>query len=271
MKLKHNKKRNTAFIYEVLIKELSKASMKNENQKKQKAIKLLKKYFTKNSTLRESLQIYNSFNGIDMLNENSMQKLISEARYQASRLNKSTIFNEQTRLINEINKEFGQDSWETFIKDYKKIATIDQVVFGKTSPKKQIFLEQKLVDILKTSPAEKQPFPNVNKLALKNFLEKFNDEYKDSLNENQKTLLKKYVSSTQEDDSELKIYLYNEIDRLKSCLEENATKKTKYNQQFKNILERITDYSNKKIDKNMITEVIKIQSLVGELTNDTTN
>ena len=37
MKMKHNKKRNTAFMYEVLIKELSKASMNNLQEKKEKS------------------------------------------------------------------------------------------------------------------------------------------------------------------------------------------------------------------------------------------
>ena len=40
--------------------------------------------------------------------------------------------------------EKGQNSWDTFVTDYKKIATVNQVVFSKTNPKKQVFLEQKL-------------------------------------------------------------------------------------------------------------------------------
>ena len=47
MKLKHNKKRNVGFIYEVLIKQLSKASMQKSEEKKQKVIKILKTLFQK--------------------------------------------------------------------------------------------------------------------------------------------------------------------------------------------------------------------------------
>ena len=33
------------------------------------------------------------------------------------------------------------------------------------------------------------------------------------------------------------------------------------------VLEKINDYQNRNVDKKLITEVIKIQSLVGELQN----
>ena len=38
MKMKHNKKRNTAFLYECLIKEMTKAVVRGELQKKQQII-----------------------------------------------------------------------------------------------------------------------------------------------------------------------------------------------------------------------------------------
>ena len=42
MKLSHNKKRNTIFIYEMLVKQLSKASMYNIVEKKQQILSILK-------------------------------------------------------------------------------------------------------------------------------------------------------------------------------------------------------------------------------------
>ena len=40
MKMKHNKKRNTAFLYESLIKELTKSLVNKDEEKKQQIIKL---------------------------------------------------------------------------------------------------------------------------------------------------------------------------------------------------------------------------------------
>ena len=113
---------------------------------------------------------------------------------------------------------------------------------------------------------EKQHFPSVNKLALKNFLQKFNEEYSNTLNENQKTLINQYVTSYRDDGLELKSYLYQEIDRLKeglNSLELDSNKKTKINL----IVEKLSNYSQRKIDKSLIQEVVKIQSLLEELKN----
>lgn len=269
MKMKHNKKRNTAFMYEVLIKELSKASMNNLQEKKEKIINLLKKFFSKGSLLREELEIYNSFIEIQDQSESTIEKIISEARRQADYLNHHEVDKAKTRLINLINKQLGPETWENFIKNYKHMATVSQVVFSKSSPKKQIYLQEKLVKLMKETKSEKKQFPSINKLTLNTFLEKFNNQYGDSLNENQKILLNKYITSYDDEGLELKAYLYEEIDRIRDIIKEAIAKRSEKQPKFKLILEKVNDYSKQKISKNMISEVIKIQSLVEEIKNGT--
>jgi len=267
MKLKHNKKRNTAFIYEVLVKELSKASMHNLQERKIKIINILKDFFSKGRLLKEELGIYQSFDKLSEPDENTIQKIISEARYQASIINRKKIYDSQTKVINLINKNLGQESWDTFVRGYKKMATVNQAIFSKSNPKKQVFLEQKLVETLMASKTEKKLFPNINKLTLSTFLKKFNNEYGETLNEHQKELLNKYIISYKDNGLELKIFLYNELDRIKEALKKEIGNKSKNTSKFKLILEKIKNYSNKNIDRKMITEVIKIQSLVDEVNN----
>lgn len=265
MKLKHNKKRNTAFIYEVLIKELSKASMHNLQEKKNKTIKILKSFFSKDMPLKEELDIYHSFNDIEKIDKNIAQKIIFEARDQALRLEQEKIDASKTTIINLINKELGKDSWDTFVSDYKKMATVNQAIFSKLPPKKQVFLEQKLVELLTLDKKENKQFPTINKLTLKSFLKRFNEEYAGSLNESQKALLSKYITSYDDDGVDLKVFLYNEIDRLKNRLQEEKQKSSNNSPKLQLIIEKIENYSDKEIDRNMITEIIKIQSLVSEL------
>ena len=267
MRLKHNKKRNTAFIYEVLIKELSKASMYNLQEKKNKIVFVLKEFFSKGTPLKQELEIHQSFEDLPALQESVVQKIILEAKKQSEGLNQDLIEREKSKIINIINKEFGQESWDTFIKDYKKIATVDQVVFSKTNPKKQVFLEEKLIKLLNPSDTEKKQFPNVNNLTLKTFLEKFNKGYGEALNENQKKLLNKYITSYEDDGAQLKIYLYTEVDRLRECLNKQISSDDANGAKYKLILERIKNYSTKKFDRKMLQEVIKIQALVEETTN----
>ena len=267
MRLKHNKKRNTAFIYEILIQELSKASMHNLQERKIKIMNILKSFFSKGAPLKQELEIYQSFDDLSDVNENTIQKIISEARYQASKLNCRKIYENQTKIINLINKNLGQESWNNFIRDYKKMATANQAIFSKFNPKKQVFLEQKLVQVLMTPKTEKKLFPNINKLTLTTFLEKFNNEYGESLNEHQKELLNKFITSYKDDGLELKMFLYNELDRLKEDLRKKIENKSGNHSKFKLILEKVENYSDRKIDKKMITEIIKIQSLVSETNN----
>ena len=137
-----------------------------------------------------------------------MQKIIFEARTQADRLNSKEVYDQKTKIINLINKSLGQESWNNFVSDYKKLATVSQVIFSDKSPKKQVMLEEKLTRMLTEVKESKKPFPNVNKLALKSFLNKFNDQYEKALNENQKNLLNKYITSYKDDGLELKMYLY---------------------------------------------------------------
>tara|TARA_R110000796_G_scaffold36376_3_gene92712 strand:- start:273 stop:1082 length:810 start_codon:yes stop_codon:yes gene_type:complete len=267
MKFKHNKKRNTAFIYEILIKELSKASMKNLQERKEKIVYILKSFFSKGTPLKEELNIYHSFNNLQDQDKQIVQKIIFEARTQAEKINIKEIFEEKTKIINLINKKLGQNSWNNFVNDYKKIATVSQVVFSCAPPKKQVMLEEKLTNMLIEKKEEKKPFPNVNKLALNSFLNKFNDQYSDSLNESQKNLLNKYITSYKDDGLELKTYLYEEIDNLKRTLDEQIKKNPSTSPKINLILEKMKNYSSKNIDRNMITEVIKIQALVSELRN----
>ena len=51
MKLKHNKKRNTAFLYESLVKELTKAVVKNDTKRRSALVSIIKEHFSKGTAL----------------------------------------------------------------------------------------------------------------------------------------------------------------------------------------------------------------------------
>ena len=51
MKMKHNKKRNTAFIFEALIRELTKAIVAKDDDKKKLIVKLVRENFKGSSAL----------------------------------------------------------------------------------------------------------------------------------------------------------------------------------------------------------------------------
>jgi|ETNvirenome_6_85_1030632.scaffolds.fasta_scaffold10609_3 hypothetical protein len=263
MKFNHNKKRNTAFIYETLIKELSKASMQNQTAVKNKVLSILKEFFRKGRILKQELEIYKSFEDLRGLEENMIGRVIQEAKKQFSQMDRETAFKEQTRVVNRINKELGPSTWGNFVKDYKRIATVSQVLSESLGPKKQVLLESKLIQDLAKPEPEKKAFPNVNNLALKTFVKNFNEEYSQSLNESQKSLLHKYINSYQDDGLEFKVYLYEEVTRLKAALvgkiknqdEDTANK-------LERVVEQIGKYNQRKINRDLVAEIVKIQALV---------
>ena len=55
MKFRHNKKRNTAFLFEALVKELTKSIVRNQTGRKQKIIQIVKENFKKCSVLKQDL------------------------------------------------------------------------------------------------------------------------------------------------------------------------------------------------------------------------
>ena len=67
-----------------------------------------------------------------------------------------------------------------------------------------------------------QPMDNI---IYNTFVSKFNEEYSTTLNENQRTLLNKYISSFSDNGLEFKFYLNEELGTLKEKLKDS--KKTK--------------------------------------------
>ena len=264
MKFSHNKKRNTAFIYEVLVVELSKASMAAESEKKNKLVTLLKELFSKGRILKRDLDIYKSFDDVSDLGEDMISKLIQEANLQYTRLNRKKVFDQQTLLIDNINKNFGVSVWSNFVRDYKKLATVNQALNKTQSPKKQILIEKKLLGLLTTKRQEKEQFPNVNNLAVKTFIKKFNEEYNKTLREEQKLLLEKYIMSSSSGEMEFKIHFYGEVDRLKAALKDRLNE-SKSSDKIQKIINRMDNYNTRELDKSLIAEVMKIQSLVSEI------
>ena len=58
MKLRHNKKRNTAFLYEVLVRHLTKSVIEQDKEKKRQIINIIKEHFRLGTKLRSELEIY---------------------------------------------------------------------------------------------------------------------------------------------------------------------------------------------------------------------
>ena len=273
MKLNHNKKRNTALIYEIMVKELTRASVRKNTTNTSKIISLLKEFFSVGKPLKRELDIYKTFLNEEGLSKELAEKMIFEAKRQYDALDRRQIFNEQTRLISKINKALSRDVWKNFVPSFKKLATINQMLQSSASPKRQVMLEHALLTTMtSTSQAQKPVFPKVNNLAIRTFLTKFNQEYSSKLTESQATFLNKYVLSYMDNGLEFKTYLYEEIDRLKNVLAEGTSRRDNTTQnKINKVVEKMSSYNKRKLDKELMFEIFQIQALTSELEKDANN
>ncbi len=274
MRLKHNKKRNTAFVYEALIRELTKSVVKNNKHKQNKIVSIMKEHFANGTELSKELDVYKSIYETKSIEKGTAEKIVTEAKQKYSGLNKGTIFKEQSALINKINKTLSKNIFNNFVPNYKNIATVYSIFQDALPIKDRVLLEENIVEQMSSSiearTDEQQPMDSI---IYSTFVNKFNEEYSNKLSENQKELLTKYISSFSDNGIEMKYYLNEEIGSLKQKLKlckntpeisEDSSLKGKIDKVY-SILE---SYKEKEIDTDLIELVLKTQELVEEIQND---
>jgi hypothetical protein len=274
MKIKHNKKRNTAFVYEALIREGTSAILQGDHDRKNTVVRLIKKHFAPDSILYKELQCYRSLYETRGLEKETCEKIIKEAKLASRLMDTRGIFVSQTDLINDVNKELEPSVFNNFVPNYKSLANIYKMFSHSADPKSTVILEQLVLEhMTRTLPKERDL--KVDSLVVESFVEKFNNKYDKTLLEEQKTLLNLYISSFVDNSLELKMYLNEEISRLKRQLNESKLKEEicsdeQMIEKTDLILEKLNSLQGGFADHDMLFTILKVQQLVGEI-NDNAN
>jgi len=272
IKHNHNKKRNTAFVFEALIREATVAIIKQDNNRKNKVLSIIKKHFTVGSELYTDLECYRSlYEGIAPTKEIA-NKILSEVRSQKRLIDPEGLFIQQTKLINDINKELSPETFNNFVPSYRSLAAIQQMMSVKSSPKRKIMLEREIVKNMIVVKEDKDEMPTIDNITYKNFVNKFNKKYNSKLLKEQRDLLTYYVTSFSDNSLQLKIFLNNEIERLKSNLQEAENLSYIKEDQdmlkkLKLIIEKLQSFSKETINENILLTVLTSQSLIEEINN----
>ena len=267
MKFKHNKKRNTAFLFEALVKELTKTTVESDATKKNQIVSLLKEFFSKNTTLGRELELYRSIVDCASVPRHIAKSILEEAKRQHKKLDQKDVFNKQSSLISKINKSLSKDVYNNFVKDYKDYANINQIVTESLNPQERVLLEETVIKRM-TSQVEVQEekFVPLDMLTYKTYISNFNKKYSD-LNESQKTLLNKYIASFADNGLDFKIFLNEELHRLKEDISKakNTQEDKSIAQKLDNVLGLITEFKNEKVNSVLLEKILKIQSLAKEV------
>lgn len=271
MRLRHNKKRNTAFLFEILAKEAAKALYCKDKERVNLIKTIIGENFNASTILGKELKLYKVIyetNGLDLY---TADKLIQETKLEHDKLDKKQIFNAQTKLIRQVNEKLGQDVFSNFVPNYKSVATISQIFNFSSGPKEKVLLERKVVQNLTRvyKESEKETLKPMDELVYSTFVKKFNQKY-ESLLEEQKKLLYTYVMSVNDNGLQLRVFLNEELYRLRegvvSRLDEiQLNENDMLTSKMKGVINRMDSYRGIPITESLIQEIMKIQELVKEL------
>ena len=273
MKLKHNKKRNTAFLYETLVKELTAAVVEQDTNRKNAIVNIIKEFFSKGSILKRELDLYKALNETHKLDVYTAERLIAESKKQFAELDRKVVFNTQTALIESINKIVGQTAFSNFIPNYKTLASIAQIFQDSLPAKEKVLLERKVIGRLIAKPTPEAPqddrMEHIDNLVFKKVIENFNKKYNGQLLAEQRDLLNRYIVSFSDSDVEFKVYVNEELGRIKENL--SILREDKDIKADDQMLDRVSQleevvgrFQTRKIDTDMIEKIMSIQSLIAE-------
>ena len=271
---KHNKRRNTGFVYEAIIKEVTRCVLEKDENSKKVALTILKEHFSPKSVLGKELDCYKALTETKSLDKYTAEKMIFKTREKFNSINKQEVFLEQNAVISKVNRRLTPSVFDNFVPNYKTLATIYNIFNDKTSVKKKVLYENIILESLMETTTTAEEEINIDNVVYNKFVERFNKTY-GNLSEEQKDLIKNCVFSKEKNSNEVLLYLNEELSRLKEEISESLKLEEVSSDQemvksTKKVLEIIENMKNiKSIDNSLLIKVLKMQKLVKEYkTND---
>jgi hypothetical protein len=272
MKIKHNKKRNTAFVFESLMREATVAIIKDDQPRKDTVIKIIKEHFKPDSILKQHLECYRSLYENQNLPRDISEKVLREAKMSSRLIDPQGLFKQQTDLINDINADLSSSVFSNFVPNYKTLATIDQIFCDKVTPKSRVMLENTIVDNMTKAAPDDLISEDMDDTTIKCFVEKFNEKYSQTLAEEQKELLTHYITSFTDNAVGLKSFLNEEISRLKKEIAEHSKNEifqrdSEMQSKTVQIVEKLDTFKKTEISEDVLLTVLRTQELAKELSD----
>ena len=247
--------------------------LKQDVKRHNKVVNIIKKHFASNSLLKIHLDCYRSLYETKDADQATAQKILNEAKIKSRLLDAQGLFVKQSDLIDDVNKELSPDVYNTFVPNYKTLATISQIFSHKLSPKNTVILENQIIEHMTEKISVSNDIGDIDNLVFKSFVEKFNEKYNEELLQEQKELLNYYIASFADNSLSLKTFLNEEISRLKNELKKSLNEKDikEDNQMQKKtnlLIDKLSSFYENNIDENVLLTVMKTQTLVKEIFED---
>ena len=208
--LKYSKLKNTGVLFELLVRQITTDTL--DGKKKSPAIKIIKEFFKKSTSLSKELQLYQVLQKEKFKNSQKAEKLIDVVLEEHKKLNSAYLRRQKYNLIKEVKKHYNLEVFlKTNISNYKLNASIYRILESNNkakfhNPSSIIKCRSTILEhISGKGPLRKtihskvlSEYRNQDKdlriLSYKILLEKFNKKY-GALNLEQKQLLKEYINN----------------------------------------------------------------------------
>ena len=229
MKPKHSKYKNTGILFELLTRQITSETISNNSPK---AVGILRKFFSNNSTLLKEYQIYHALLNKKFDKEANATVLLETLISAHDKLNKSVLRRERYNLVREIKDTYNiEDFFKAKINNYKVYASVYNLLENQTAnplhivDSKVIILEHITGKGLPNKPKKDMVMEEYEKfdketraLTYKMLMEKFNEKYS-RLSNSQRRLLKEYVYNIS-NSPKLKRFINEEINKVKAEIKE---------------------------------------------------
>ena len=108
MKIKHSKYKNTGLIFELLVKQIAADTLA---RKESPAVKVLKKYYTGNSSLVREFKLYELVLKNKTIAQSKADSILSTILEVSQKLNRDTLKNQKYSLIKDIKENYNLDEF----------------------------------------------------------------------------------------------------------------------------------------------------------------
>ena len=278
MSKSHNKKRNVGIIYEQLLRTMAEALISDETEKYKTTLGIIRKHFQPGSQLYREFRLFNALVKTSVDKESLAVRILHEAKAAATNFDSDKLRKEKAALIKDINYSLSDPQfYNKRIKEYREYATIQTLLndwrsAGQPNISRIADYENKVCNMLltekKDEPLEVFHDSDVSALTVRLMTEKFNKRYGRQLNDEQQTLIKEYVFSTQHGETkQFKGYL-NELKASLSVelgLYANNCSNQILNEKMNKVQEAVTSLDADAINDSTVSRFLLISQLKSEI------
>ena len=238
-KIKHSKFKNTGFIFELLVRQITSEIMSSD---KSVAEKILKEHFNSKKELSKELKLYQYLINEKYNSESKAEQFINTILEARKKIDEKKLTKEKYNLIKEIKETYNLDEFiKSPISNYKTLASIYKIFetvivdeqFDPTDIVSSRFtiaeniinssIQNKDVKVKDAVLEEyRKQDEDLRAVSYKLLVESFNNKYK-NLNNEQKSLLREYINNIN-NTGKLNEYVGNEVTNLVAALKEIGSK-----------------------------------------------